>query len=213
MLLLLLLFVLSLSLHGFVYPEPFEKLAQTFNTVYNYNPDYSLEWLMLKLQYFGHLTQTANLLEKTVMLGKFEGKRRRWQQRIRWLDGITNAMDMNLGKPGDEKDAWCARVHGVANSRAELGNWTTWLKVVQTPTHWNIPWDLFWKEVCIDQQKAVETETIICAPSSVQHLIKQRCYQAVWGSPTPEYWNLSPMVVLMLMNTVVHLKMLNHHLP
>ena len=119
-----------------------------------------------------------------------------------------------LGKtPGDEKDAWCARVHGVANSRAQLGNWTTWLKVVQTPTHWNIPWDLFWKEVCIDQQKAVETETIICAPSSVQHLIKQRGYQAAWGSPTPEYWNSSPMVVLMLMNTVVHLKMLNHHLP
>ena len=77
---------------------------------------------MLKLQYFGHLTQTANLLEKTVMLGKIEGERRRWQQRIRWLDGITNAMDMNLGKPGDEKDAWCARVNGVANSRAELGN-------------------------------------------------------------------------------------------
>ena len=62
------------------------------------NPEYSLEGLMLKLQHFGHLMQTADSLEKTLMLGKIEGKRRRGWQRMRWLDGTTNSMDMNFGK-------------------------------------------------------------------------------------------------------------------
>ena len=122
-------FTLGPSFHKKFWQSPYPARRSNKSILKEITPEYSLEGLMLKLklQYFGHLTWRTDSFEKTLMLGKIEGGRRRGQQRMKWLDGIADSMDMSLSKLQElviNRESWRAAVHGVLKCHTGLSDWT-----------------------------------------------------------------------------------------
>ena len=154
-------------------------------------PEHSLEGLMLnlKLQYFGHLMWRTDSLEKTLMLGKIEGRRRRGQQRMRWLDDIIDSMDMilcNLQEMVKDREAWCAVVYGVTKSQTLLSDWTTTTTILAKESVTS-PWIMFQVESCnCCLEWEMETSDPPLTGGNSTQILEQRFWLTLMKSDNPD---------------------------